>query len=69
MAKDSWIDCHTEPQGKRTWRISKCGAYRGYIGRTFWQDFYHPVYSYQQIMAEAWVAGREDWRDAPYDEK
>lgn len=68
MAKDSWIDGHTAPQGKRTWRINKAGAYVGYIGRTRWEDFYSPIYHYQEIMAKAWVEGREDWRDAPYDD-
>lgn len=68
MAKDSWIDCHTEPQGKRSYRRLKSGALYGYIGRTPWQDFYDPVWSNQETMAKAWVDGRDDWRDAPYDD-
>lgn len=68
MAKDSWIDCHTEPNGKRSWRIDKAGSYVGYIGRTRWMDFYDQVYSNQEILAQAWADGREDWRDAPYDD-
>lgn len=65
MARDSWIDCKTEPQGKRTARRNCYGILVGYIGRTRWETF-GDDYRTDEIMAAAWIAGRADWRDAPY---
>lgn len=71
MAQDSWIDCHTEPKGKRTVRRNRYGILKGYIGRTQWESIDGPgitPYSDAETKAaEAWIAGREDWHNAPWD--
>ena len=70
MAKDAWIDCHTEPQGKRTVRRNNYGILKGYIGRTPWETITSGGLSAfsdaETKAAEAWVAGDPDWRDAPW---
>ena len=70
MAQDSWIDCKTEPKGKRTVRRNIYGNLVGYIGRTQWECITgadRTAFSEtESIAAQAWVDGDPDWQDAPY---
>lgn len=71
MAKDTWIDAHTEPKGKRSVRRNNYGILRGYIGRTSWETISgggaSPFSEAEAKVAAAWVAGREDWREAAWE--
>lgn len=69
MARDTFIDGSTEPKGKRTVRRNIYGTLQGYIGRTPWEEFGFGDVSPagEQARADAWVAGRPDWRDADLD--
>lgn len=71
MARDGWIDCKTAPHGKRTVRRNRYGVLKGYIGRTQWETIsgfgVHEYSEAEARMATAWIAGREDWKDAAWE--
>lgn len=64
------IEPEAAPTGKRTVRRSAHGNLIGYIGGRRWEvitcgDL--PEYSAAEAKAaEAWMQGRDDWRDAPF---
>ena len=72
MARDSWIYANTPPEGKRTVRRNAHGVLRGYIGRTAWETIsglgLTPFSDAEAKAADAWVAGREDWHDAAWED-
>jgi len=71
MARDNFINGETAPQGKRTVRRNAYGNLVGYVGRTRWEDItcggVEPFSEAEEKAAAAWIAGREDWQDAAWE--
>lgn len=63
---------NTEPKGKRRTRRSPEGNLIGYIGGRRWEIINGcgiDPFSAQETKAEAaWLAGREDWQDAAWED-
>jgi hypothetical protein len=69
MARDTFTNGDTAPEGKRTVR-RRGDNMIGYIGRTPWEmitgrglDVYD---AHAQKAAKAWIDGRSDWYDAAW---
>jgi hypothetical protein len=62
----------TEPKGKRTVRRNRYGKLVGYISGRIWQDLNGqgrtPYSKAEEKAAAAWLAGREDWQDAAWED-
>lgn len=72
MTRDIFINGCGEPQGKRTVRRNRYGNLIGYIGRTRWEEIgglgIEPFSDAEAKAAKAWIAGREDWLDAAWED-